>query len=118
MDLASRNDVDGVLMLIENPTPDDIPLILQASGLLTVKGGSSSHAAVAINGIEDKSYSAVMSAASLRVNSRKHQAIIADDQGKERHRIRKGDIVSLHGTTGEVYVGSRELRIERQADVS
>ncbi|MBN2492830.1 MAG: hypothetical protein JXQ29_18420, partial [Planctomycetes bacterium] len=32
---AGEDEVDGVLMVIENPTPDDIPLILSAGGLLT-----------------------------------------------------------------------------------
>ncbi len=112
VDLSGRDDVDGILMLVENPSPDDIPLILQAGGLLTVKGGSSSHAAVAINGIEKKSYSAVMSAVGLRVNARKRQALIVDDEGNVRHRIGPGDILSIHGATGEVYIGSRPLSVK------
>jgi hypothetical protein len=109
-DLVGRDDVDGVLMLMENPTPDDIPLILCVDGLLTAKGGSSSHAAVAINGCEKKRYTAVMSAAGLRVNAAQHEAVICDADGEVRDRIHKGDVVSLHGTTGQVYVGSRPLR--------
>ena len=58
-------EVDGVLMVLENPTPDDIPNIISADGLLTAKGGSTSHAAVAVNGIEDRPYAAVMSVAGL-----------------------------------------------------
>jgi len=52
-DFSSRDDVDGVLMVLENPTPEEIPMIISADGLLTAKGGSTSHAAVAANGIED-----------------------------------------------------------------
>jgi len=102
-------DVDGVLVVIENPTPDDIPLILSADGLLTAKGGNTSHAAVAINSIDERSYSAVMSAAGLKVLADRHEAVIRDGAGEIVHRIRKGDIVSIHGTDGEVYVGGREL---------
>jgi len=47
VDLSERDDVDGVLLVIENPTPDDIPLMISADGLLTARGGSTSHAAVA-----------------------------------------------------------------------
>ncbi|UCF10014.1 MAG: hypothetical protein JSW65_08130, partial [Candidatus Bipolaricaulota bacterium] len=108
-ELLERDDVDGVLMLMENPTPDDIPLILCVDGLLTAKGGSSSHAAVAINGCEKRRYTAVMSAAGLRVNAAQHEAVILDADGEERERIRKGDVVSIHGTTGQVYLGSRSL---------
>jgi phosphohistidine swiveling domain-containing protein len=110
IDLAARADVDGILMVIDNPSPDDIPMILQGGGLLTAKGGSSSHAAVAINGME-KSYAAVMSAVGLRVDAPKHEAVIVDEAGAVLHCIRKGDVVSIHGTTGEVYAGSRALQV-------
>jgi enolase len=107
VDLSERGDVDGILLVIENPTPDDIPLIISADGLLTARGGSTSHAAVAINGIEDRKYAGVMSAARLRVHADQHEAVILDHEGGSAFRIRKGDIVSIHGTTGEVYLGSR-----------
>jgi pyruvate,orthophosphate dikinase len=108
-DFVARNDVDGVLMVLENPTPEEIPLIISADGLLTAKGGSTSHAAVAANGIEDKSFCAVMSAAGLQVDLAQREATISDHEGNVVHRIRTGDIVSLHGTSGEVYVGTRSL---------
>jgi hypothetical protein len=107
VDRRGREDVDGVLLVIENPTPEDIPLIISADGLLTARGGSTSHAAVAINGIEDRDYAGVMSAANLRVHAGQHEAVIADESGGAVHRIRTGDVVSIHGTTGEVYLGSR-----------
>jgi enolase/phosphohistidine swiveling domain-containing protein len=111
VDLSERDDVDGVLLVIENPTPDDIPLIISADGLLTARGGSTSHAAVAINGIEDRKYSGVMSAAHLRVHADQHEAVILDRERGTAYRIRKGDIVSIHGTTGEVYLGSRRREL-------
>jgi pyruvate,orthophosphate dikinase len=107
VDLGERDDVDGVLLIIENPIPDDIPLIISADGLLTARGGSTSHAAVAINGIEDRRYSGVMSASHLRVHADRHEAVILDRERGTTYRIRKGDVVSIHGTTGEVYLGSR-----------
>ena len=111
VDLRERDDVDGVLLVIENPTPDDIPLIISADGLLTARGGSTSHAAVAINGIEDRKYSGVMSAAHLRVHADRHEAVILDRERGAAYRIQKGDIVSIHGTTGEVYLGSRRRQL-------
>ena len=106
---AAVEGVDGVLMVLENPTPDDIPMILSGDGLLTAKGGSTSHAAVAINGIDERHVAAVMSASRLRVSGRKHEAVILDENGKVLHQIRKGDVVSIHGTSGEVYIGGREI---------
>ncbi|MCA9520767.1 MAG: hypothetical protein KC609_07335, partial [Myxococcales bacterium] len=108
--LGERDDVDGLLLVIENPTPEDIPLIISAGGLLTARGGSTSHAAVAINGIEKRAYSGVVSAVNLDVDPLRHEAVIRDASGAIRQRIKRGDIVSIHGTTGEVFVGSRRLQ--------
>jgi pyruvate,orthophosphate dikinase len=106
-DLSKRDDVDGVILLLESPAPEHIPLVLSADALLAAKGGSTSHAAIAINGIEDSDYSAVMSAAGLHVNTRKHEAVITEKNGDIRHLIRTHDVISIHGTTGNVYVGTR-----------
>jgi enolase len=108
-DLSARDDVDGIIMVIENPGPADVPLVLSAGGLLSAKGGTTSHTAIAINGIEHKDYHAVMSAEALRVNARKHEAVIGDGGANEPVQIRMGDILSIHGTSGAVYVGSRRL---------
>lgn len=106
---GDRDDVDGVLMVLENPTPEDIPMILSADGLLTTKGGSTSHAAVAAHGVDDRYFYAVMSAKGLRVDARNHRATIVDDGDLVTHTIGAGDVVSIHGTTGAVYVGTREV---------
>ena len=34
---------------------------------------------------------------------------ILDDEGEVKHRLRKGDVVSIHGGTGFVYVGERPV---------
>jgi len=106
-DLAERDDVDGVLLILESPAPEYIPVVLSADALLAAKGGSTSHAAIAINGIEFRDYSGVMSATGLHVNARKKEAVILAKNGDIRYTIHKGDIISIHGTTGSVYIGSR-----------
>jgi enolase len=106
--LKNRDDVDGVILLVESPAPEFIPLILSADALLTAKGGSTSHAAIAINGIQDRDYSAVMSATGLHVNARKHEALVMDRDGNIRYKIRRGDVISIHGMTGNVYIGTRK----------
>jgi enolase len=107
VDLSQRDDVDGVILILESPAPEYIPLILSADALLAAKGGSTSHSAIAINGIELRDYSGVMSATGLQVNAPQKEAVIMDKNGDVRHTIRKGDVVSIHGTTGSIYVGSR-----------
>jgi len=102
-----RDEVDGVLLLLSNPIPDEIPLILSADALLTAKGGSTSHAAVAIHGIEDKPYSAVLGVSALSVTE--EGATLAVEGAEAPHTIRAGDILSIHGKTGEVFTGSRRV---------
>ena len=50
-----------------------------------------------------------VSASGLKVSAREHEAVVADEEGNILHRIRKGDIISIHGTSGEIYIGSRRL---------
>jgi len=99
--------VDGVLLVLENPVPDEIPLILSVDGLLAARGGSTSHAAVAVHGIEEKPFTAVLGVPELRVHG--NQATLVDESGSAMYTVRTGDVLSIHGQTGEVYVGSREL---------
>jgi hypothetical protein len=107
-DLSIREDVDGVILLLESPAPESIPLILSADALLAAKGGSTSHAAIAINGIENRDYCGVMSASGLHVDSWKKEAVITAKNGDIQHTIRKNDVISIQGMTGNVYVGTRK----------
>jgi hypothetical protein len=106
---AAEGDTDGVLLVLENPTPAEIPLILVADALLAAKGGSTSHAAVAVNSIRDRAVSAVLGATGMRVDAALHQAVLFDADGAEIARIGRGDLVSIDGRTGAVWIGSRTL---------
>jgi pyruvate,orthophosphate dikinase len=106
---AADGDADGALLILENPTPAEIPLILGADALLAARGGSTSHAAVAVNGIRDRAVSAVLGAAGIRVDAALHQAILLGADGAELERIERGDVVSIDGRTGAVWIGSRTL---------
>jgi hypothetical protein len=100
-------DADGILLVLENPTPDEIPLILSVDGLLAARGGSTSHAAVAVHGIDDRRYAAVLGVADLRVL--RDRAVLVDARGEPVHTIRPGDVLSIHGQTGEVFIGPRQV---------
>lgn len=104
---GQTSDADGVLLVLENPVPDEIPLILSVSGLLAARGGSTSHAAVCVHGIEDKPYSAVLGVPELRVS--KGKATLMGANGEPGHTVHAGDILSIHGQTGEVFFGSRQI---------
>jgi hypothetical protein len=98
---------DGVLLVLENPVPDEIPLILSVDGLLAAHGGSTSHAAVAIHGIGDKPYSGVLGVPELRVQH--GEAMLASGDGGPVVTLQAGDLLSIHGQTGEVFIGTREI---------
>jgi hypothetical protein len=100
----STEGVDGVLLLLENPVPDEIPLILSVDGLLAAKGGSTSHAAVAVHSIDDRPYTAIMGVNELRVHGLRAQLL--DAAGEVQHTFACGDVLSIHGRTGEVFAGS------------
>ncbi len=102
-----KGEIDGILLVLENPVPDEIPLILSVGGLLAARGGSTSHAAVCVHGIEDKSYSAVLGVSELHVKADEATLVSAD--GEMRHVLHAGDVLSIHGQTGEVFVGIREV---------
>ena len=100
-------EADGVLLVLENPVPDEIPLILSVDGLLAAHGGSTSHAAVAVHGIGDKPYSGVLGVPELRVQ--RGEATLASSNGAPAITIHAGDLLSIHGQTGEVFHGAREI---------
>jgi hypothetical protein len=100
-------EADGILLVLENPVPDEIPLILSVDGLLAAHGGSTAHAAVAVNGIDTKPFSAVLGVPQLKVT--RGEAFILDADKQPVRTIRAGDVVSIHGQTGEVFAGSRPI---------
>jgi len=110
-EIGSGDDaVDGVLLVLENPAPDEIPLILSAGALLTEHGGTTSHAAVAVHGIEDRPYCAVLGVAALRVDAQRGELTLVGPGGEPAHTVRSGEVLSIHGQSGEVFVGSRRVR--------
>ncbi len=52
-----------------------------------------------------------MGATGLKVDADRHEARIVGSEGEVLFTLRSGDIVSIHGSTGNVYVGSRTLTI-------
>lgn len=108
------NEADGILLVLENPVPDEIPLILSVNGLLAARGGSTSHAAVCVHGIEETPYTAVLGVPELRV--REDKAMLMGADGEVKHTIVAGDILSIHGQTGDVFAGTqRIIEVDKKA---
>ncbi|MGH8870868.1 MAG: pyruvate, phosphate dikinase [Acidimicrobiia bacterium] len=101
-DEAVEQARSGLAVILVRPqtTPDDIHGMAAAAGILTSQGGKTSHAAVVARGMGKP---AVTGAAELLVDI---GAGIASSGGTD---IRRGDVITIDGTTGTVYEGEIEL---------
>ena len=97
-DTAERWAADGkaVILLRTETSPEDIHGMHAAKGILTARGGMTSHAAVVARGMGRP---CVSGAGALSIDAK---AKIARVGGRE---IREGEIVTIDGTTGEVMAG-------------
>ncbi len=97
-DTAAQWSEEGkdVIMIRPETKPDDVHGMMASKGVLTSRGGATSHAAVVARqfGIP-----AVVGAGALEVDV---EARVVRVDGKE---LKEGDWVSLDGTTGEVFAG-------------
>ncbi len=85
-----------VLVRVET-SPEDIHGMHAAEGILTTRGGMTSHAAVVARGMGKP---CVSGAGSLRVDQRK-ETLMAMGM-----TLKKGDIITIDGTTGQVLKGA------------
>jgi pyruvate, orthophosphate dikinase len=96
-DTAVEEARDGSVVLVRTETsPEDIQGMAVAQGILTARGGMTSHAAVVARGMGK---CCVAGAEGIKVYESK-QYFVAD--GK---KIKKGDWITLDGSTGEVFKG-------------
>ncbi len=86
---------NAILVRIET-SPEDLEGMNIANGILTARGGMTSHAAVVARGMGK---CCVSGAGSLRINYKKRTMIV---DGKT---FVEGDFISLNGTTGEILEG-------------
>jgi pyruvate,orthophosphate dikinase len=85
-----------VILVRPETNPDDVHGMLVAKGILTQRGGATSHAAVVARGL---GLPCVAGTESIRVDADK-KLFVADGQ-----TIKQGDYISIDGTTGEVLAG-------------
>lgn len=91
-----RDEKKPTILVRVETSPDDVHGILHSKGVLTARGGATSHAAVVTRGLGIPCVAGC-------------EAIVVDyEEGEFRvgdQVIRRGDYVSIDGTTGEVYEG-------------
>jgi pyruvate,orthophosphate dikinase len=89
-----------VILVRAETVPDDIHGMEVAKGILTSRGGMTSHAAVVARGM---GIPCVAGAGELEVNERKKELTV-NSKGKKL-LLKEGDWLSLDGSTGEVLAG-------------
>jgi pyruvate,orthophosphate dikinase len=87
-----------VVLVRPETSPDDVHGMLVAKGVLTARGGATSHAAVVARGL---GLPCVAGCEGIRVDEGEHLfRVVGTDQV-----IREGDDISIDGATGEVFAG-------------
>ncbi|MEM1416431.1 MAG: putative PEP-binding protein, partial [Myxococcota bacterium] len=105
-DEAERKAKEGqaVLLVRRETSPEDIPGLKAAKGIVTATGGMTSHAAVVARGLGK---CCVAGVGALDVDYQKKQVRVIVDG--EPRVFGEGDVLSLDGTHGKVYAGSLDV---------
>jgi len=100
---AAKWAADGkkVVMVRIETSPEDLAGMAVAQGILTARGGMTSHAAVVARGMGK---CCVSGAGAINVDYKNRTVEI------EGIVLKEGDFISLNGTTGEVYKGKVETK--------
>ena len=98
--VAWKNEGKPTILVRVETTPDDVHGMIAAQGILTAKGGATSHAAVVARGMGKP---CVAGCDALQIDRRTKRAHLG---GAE---LREGDWITIDGTTGNVAVGKLDL---------
>lgn len=93
---VKRSAKQSVILVREETNPDDIEGMNAAAGILTARGGMTSHAAVVARGMGK---CCVSGAESIRVTPTKKRLQVG------KLIIKEGEVITLNGSTGEVILG-------------
>ncbi|MEU1803200.1 pyruvate, phosphate dikinase [Streptomyces sp. NPDC019937] len=93
---------EKVILIRRETNPDDLDGMIAAEGILTSRGGKTSHAAVVARGMGK---TCVCGAEDLEVDTKRRRMIVPSADGKDDLVIEEGDVVSIDGSSGKVYLG-------------
>jgi pyruvate,orthophosphate dikinase len=91
---------EQVILVREETNPEDVDGMRAASGILTARGGMTSHAALVARGWGK---CCIVGAGDLHIDARARRAS-ADDV-----KLKAGDVITLNGTRGLVYQGALKM---------
>ncbi|GAA1375495.1 pyruvate, phosphate dikinase [Catellatospora chokoriensis] len=87
---------EKVILVRRETNPDDLPGMIAAQGILTSRGGKTSHAAVVARGMGK---TCVCGAESVEVDVAGRRFTVGDVT------VGEGDLISIDGTSGAIYLG-------------
>ncbi len=88
---------EKVILVREETKPEDIHGFFSSQGILTSRGGKTSHAAVVARSMGKP---CVSGCEAIEINDSAREAVIAGT------KLREGDIITIDGSTGNVYQGT------------
>ncbi|MFR9791321.1 pyruvate, phosphate dikinase [Streptomyces sp. MB22_4] len=88
---------EKVILVRRETNPDDLDGMIAAEGILTSRGGKTSHAAVVARGMGK---TCVCGAEELEVDTKRRRMAVPGG-----HVVEEGDVISIDGSTGKVYLG-------------
>ncbi|MFA5280227.1 MAG: PEP/pyruvate-binding domain-containing protein [Smithellaceae bacterium] len=96
----AREPKTPLILIRPDTVPDDVGVLLQVEGLLTAKGGATSHAAVTIPQLGKVG---VVGLSKLKVYEMEGYATL------EGRTIQSGDFIGIDGWSGVLYLGKHDL---------
>ncbi|NMA50996.1 MAG: pyruvate, phosphate dikinase [Mollicutes bacterium] len=87
---------ERIILVRLETTPEDIEGMVAAKGILTVRGGMTSHAAVVARGMGT---CCVSGCGEIEINEKKKEFTLGG------YTFKEGDYISLDGSTGKIYKG-------------
>ncbi|NNJ90121.1 MAG: pyruvate, phosphate dikinase [Gammaproteobacteria bacterium] len=94
--LQGKERGEAVILVREETKPEDIHGFFAAQGILTSRGGKTSHAAVVARGMGKP---CVAGAEGIHVDVQRREAIVGGQI------IKEGDVITIDGSNGNVYLG-------------
>ena len=94
--LGKGGQGDRVILVRLETTPEDIEGMVASQGILTVRGGMTSHAAVVARGMGT---CCVSGCGEIKIDEENKQFTLGG------HVFKEGDYISLDGSTGKIYKG-------------
>ncbi|MEU6032757.1 pyruvate, phosphate dikinase [Streptomyces tauricus] len=88
---------EQVILVRRETNPDDLDGMIAAEGILTSRGGKTSHAAVVARGMGK---TCVCGAEELEVDTKRRRMTVPGG-----HVVEEGDVISIDGSSGKVYLG-------------